>query len=174
MHCATWTLDLTPQYDSAPGLGSPETLIPQEEESSEEDRPFLPRFLLQEDYLRALGRTRGLSQPAKPARESPVQNRLASLARNCGDRVHDSSRFESSLPFLGAVCANSSKQGSAPRRNGPCRPQRRFSTSFAGSLVQCLGSGSLGRADSPCSGRTDSIHGSDPALRKLRLDVDGN
>ena len=39
---------LTPQYDSELDLGSPEALIPRDEESSEEDRPFLPRFLLQE------------------------------------------------------------------------------------------------------------------------------
>ena len=51
----SWTVDafcrldssLTPQYGSAPGLGSPETLIPRDEESSEEGRPFLSRFLLQ-------------------------------------------------------------------------------------------------------------------------------
>ena len=42
---------LTPQYGSAPGLGSAETLIHRDEESSEEDRLFLPRFLLQEIIL---------------------------------------------------------------------------------------------------------------------------
>ena len=67
-----WTADalrhldssLTPQYDSAPGLGSPKTLILRDEESNERDRPRTAR--------------RGLSQPAKPARESLVQMRLAS------------------------------------------------------------------------------------------------
>ena len=39
---------LTTQHDSEQDLGSPETLIPRDEESSEEDRPFLRRFLLQE------------------------------------------------------------------------------------------------------------------------------
>ena len=51
-----WTADalcrldpsLTPQYDSAPGLGSPEALISRDEESSEEGRPFLRRFLSKE------------------------------------------------------------------------------------------------------------------------------
>ena len=51
----SWTVDafcrlgssLTPQYDSELGLGPPEALIPRDEESSEENRPFLPRFLLQ-------------------------------------------------------------------------------------------------------------------------------
>ena len=42
---------LTPQDDSELDLGSPEALIPRDEESSEEDRPFLPRFLLQEIIL---------------------------------------------------------------------------------------------------------------------------
>ena len=41
------------------------------------------------DYLSAQAVRRGLSQSAKPARESPVPIRLASLAWNCGDRVHD-------------------------------------------------------------------------------------
>ena len=36
--------------------------------------------------------------------------------------------------------ANSSKQGSVPRRYGPCRPQR-FETNSAGSQIQCLGRG---------------------------------
>ena len=35
-------------------------------------------------------------------------------------------------------------------------------------------SGSLGREDNPCSGRTDSIHDSDRDLWKLRLDVEGD
>ena len=39
---------LTPQYGSVRALGSPKTLIPRDEESSEEDRPLLPRFLSQE------------------------------------------------------------------------------------------------------------------------------
>ena len=51
-----WTADawcrqdpsLAPQHDSEQDLGSPEALISRDEESSEEDRPFLPRFLLQE------------------------------------------------------------------------------------------------------------------------------
>ena len=42
------------------------------------------------DYFRAQPVRRGLSQPAKPARESPVQIRLASPTRNVGDRVRDS------------------------------------------------------------------------------------
>ena len=49
-----WTADalcrldssLTPQVRQR--TGSPEALIPRVEESSEEDRPFRPRFLLQE------------------------------------------------------------------------------------------------------------------------------
>ena len=42
---------LTPQYGSVLDLGSPEALIPRDEESSEEDRPFLPRFLSQEIFF---------------------------------------------------------------------------------------------------------------------------
>ena len=66
---------LTPQYDSAPGLGSPETLIPRDEESSEEDRPFLPRFLLQKT-ISAHSPYDGVFHNR---RESPVPIRLASL-----------------------------------------------------------------------------------------------
>ena len=47
-HCATWAPVSLRGNDSEPDLGSPKTLIPRDEESSEEDRPFLPRFLLQE------------------------------------------------------------------------------------------------------------------------------
>ena len=46
-----------------------------------------------------------------------------------------SSRFESSLPFLGAAHANISHQGSSPRRVGPCWPQC-FSTNSAGGQNQ--------------------------------------
>ena len=80
-----WTVDawcgldssFAPQYDSEQDHGSPKALIPRDEESSEEDGPFPPRFLLQGDYLRAQPVRRGLSQPAEPARESSVQIRLA-------------------------------------------------------------------------------------------------
>ena len=41
------------------------------------------------DYFRAQPVRGGLSQPAKLTREFPVLVRLASLARNCGDRLHD-------------------------------------------------------------------------------------
>ena len=47
-HCATWAPVSLRGNDSELDLGSPKTLIPRDEESSEEDRPFLPRFLLQE------------------------------------------------------------------------------------------------------------------------------
>ena len=56
-----WTADalcrldssFTPQYDSEQDFGSPEALILRGEEPSEDDKPFLPRFLLQEVIFRA-------------------------------------------------------------------------------------------------------------------------
>ena len=50
----SWTADafcrldsgLTPQYDSELGVGPPEVLILQDEESSEEDKPFLPQAII--------------------------------------------------------------------------------------------------------------------------------
>ena len=97
-----WTADalcrlepsVTPQYDSELYLGSPEASIPREEESSEGEIPVTG------DYLRAQLVQRGLSQTAKPARESLVQIRLASHATDCGDRVHD-------LPGSRARCLSS-------------------------------------------------------------------
>ena len=92
-----WTADalrhldssLTPQHDSEQDLGSPEALISRDEESSEEDKPFLPRFLLQEFYLRAQVEQRVQSQQARLAAESSVQIRLASPTRNLGDGALD-------------------------------------------------------------------------------------
>ena len=54
------------------GLGSPEALIPRDEESSwEETVPT--KIPVAGDFLRAQPVRRGISQPAKPAWESPVQ-----------------------------------------------------------------------------------------------------
>ena len=139
-----WTADalcrldssLTPRYDSELDLGSPAALILRDEESSEEDRPFLSRFLLQE-MIFAHSR---YEQPAKPAGESSVQIRLASLARNFRDRVHD---FPDSrprcFPSLQCVLKVQSRE-SALRRNGPCQCQH-LSTLPAGSRIKCLGQG---------------------------------
>ena len=46
--CIVSLASFTPQYDSEQDLGSPEALIHRGEEPSEDDKPFLPRFLLQE------------------------------------------------------------------------------------------------------------------------------
>ena len=73
-----------PQYDSEQDLGSPVAPIHRDVESSEEDGPILPRFLLQEFIF------------AHNSNEGYSHNRPG-LLRNL---------FESSLPSLGAVCAN--------------------------------------------------------------------
>ena len=128
-----------PQYGSEQDLGSPEALILQDEESSEENRPFLPRFLLQE-IIFAHSPYEGLLQSAKPARESPVQIRLASLERNCGDRMHDppSSRAR----CLSSVQHMRTSQESSHRRVSPASPSasRRLSLAVRTSaLVWGLG-----------------------------------
>ena len=86
-----------------------------------------------EDYLSAQPVRRGLSQSAKPARESPVPIRLASVAWNCGDRMHDppGSRARCFSSVQGVQ--NISEQVSAPRRVGP----QCFSKNSAGSQIQC-------------------------------------
>ena len=89
----------------------------EDEEFSEEDRPVATKVFATGDYLRAL--RRALSQPAKPAGESSVQIRLASLARNFRGRMHESSGFGTSLLSLTAVRANSLNQWSAPRAQWP-------------------------------------------------------
>ena len=68
-----WNSSLTPQYDSELGLG----------------QTVLTAISHAGVYLRAQPERRGLSQLAKPARESSVQIRLASLARGCGNRMRD-------------------------------------------------------------------------------------
>ena len=68
MHCVASTPSPTPRYDSELDR-SPDALI-----RRDEDRPFLPRFLLQENIF------------ARTAREFPVQIRLASPTRDRGVR----------------------------------------------------------------------------------------
>ena len=143
----TWTADawcrldsrFAQQFGSERALGSPEALISRDDESSEDDRPFLPRFLPQEIIFAHRPIRRGLSQLAMPAGESSMQIRLASLAR-VGRENARSSRYGNSLPILGAVCANIFTAGEPPRRVGPCQPQC-FSPNSAGSQIQCLGLG---------------------------------
>ena len=139
---------------------------PQDEESSEEDRPFLPRFLLQEIYL--------LAQlvPAKPAGESSGQIRLASLARNFGDRVHDPpdsrARCFSSMQCVrtaqspGALLGAIFPVGASASRRFP------LAVGFS-ALVQALG-----QSRQPEQGAQDRIHDSEPDLWMWDLDVAGD
>ena len=69
-----------------------------------------------------------------------------------------------------SVCEHPA-QGCTHRRVGPCR-HGSLSTNSVGSQHRCLGVGA--QADSPCSGRTDSIYDSEPNLRKWNSDVAGN
>ena len=113
---AWWRLDSSfgPQYGSDWVLGSPEALIPRDEDSSEDDRPFLPRFLLQEIIF------------AHTPYEGVSHNRPSQGGFACDELQKQnarSSRYEDSLPILGTARANISDQDSALRCVGSCRPQ---------------------------------------------------
>ena len=116
-------------------------------------------------------RTKGSSTTGQ-AGESSEQIRLASLARNCGERMHDPSQFESSLLFLGAVCANSSKAQERSSAQRPLSVPALLDDSRWQPDVPWYGSS--GRADSPCSERTDSIHDSEPDLWKWDMGAAGD
>ena len=117
-------LDLTLVGDSDPGTDSPKALIPNNDRPGEEDRPFLPRFLLQKLSSRIVRSSvsLSLSKPAPPSKSS-VQDRLD----RGRDRVHPRNRRLSLVQ-----CANIAVQESAPRRAGPCQHWTQ-STDSAGS-----------------------------------------
>ena len=178
-HChameRSWTADafcrldsgLTPQYDRELGLGPPEVLIPRTEESSEEDKPFLLRFLLQaiifarlfpnrpslqgnllctSDWLRL----RGISATERMI--LPIRD-LAAFPHCCVcEQLKAVERSSARWPLSAPVLLSDSRR----------RPD------------QVPWYGSLGRADSPCSGRTDSIYDSEPDLWKWDLDTTGD
>ena len=128
------------QYDSELDLGSPEALIPETRNPARKTDRSCRNSCYRR--FRAQPVRRGLSHPAKPAGESSVQIGLASLARNFGDRMHDP-------PGSRARCFSSvQQQRSAPRRDGPCRPQR-SSTNSAVSQIQCLGLGAWAEQTAP-------------------------
>ena len=121
-------LSLTPQYGSEQDLGSPEALIPRDEESIEEDRPFPSEVFVTGGYLRAQPIRRGLAQPAKRAGESPVEVRLALLARNFEDSMHDSPGSRACC-FSSVLCVRTAQStGALPGTMVPVGPyaSRRF------------------------------------------------
>ena len=153
MHCATWTpvsLRNTTVYwvSGLPrhrGIQRGRQTVPTEIDVTGDDLPAPPV-------------RRGLSQPAKPARESSVQIRLASLAKNCGDRMHDPPG--SRARCLSSVhCVRTAQCRGALGERSSARwplPAPALLDEFRWQSDPVPWSGSLGRADSPCSGRTDS------------------
>ena len=175
-----WTADalcrldpsLTPQHDSELDLGSPKALIPRDEEASEEDRPFLPRFLLQEIIFAHIPYERVFHN--RPSLQGNF------LCRSDWLRLRGIAETEcmilpvqelAAFPRCG-VC----EQLRAGRRPSACRSLLApvLLDEFPWQSDPGPWSGSLGRADSPNSGRTDSSNDSDSDLWKLRLDVDGD
>ena len=134
---AWWRLDssFAPQFGSEQDLGSPEALIPRDEESSEDDRPFLPRSLLQEIIFAHRSFTTGQAFKGICWAEQ-----IGFVCEELQKQNARSTRFENSRPVIGAARANISVQRSAPRRTGPCRRQCLL-TNSAGSQIKCLGLG---------------------------------
>ena len=149
-----WTADawcrldssFKPQFGSEQDLESPEAFIPRDEESSEDDRPFPPRFLLQE-IIFVHSPYEGVShnRPCLRSRESSVQIRLASLARGCRNRMRDPPITRTRCLSL-VQCVRTSQFRRAPSW------RQRFSTNSAGSQIQCLGLGAWAEQTAPTPG----------------------
>ena len=90
----------------------------------------------------------------KPARESPVQIRWALLARNFGDRMHDSPGSRACC-FSSVQCVRTAQStGALPGAMVPVGPyaSQRFPLAVRFSALVW----ELGQSRQPCSGRTDS------------------
>ena len=156
---------LAPHYDSEQDLGSPEALILRDEESSEEDRPCPPRFLLQEIIFAHEGVFH--NQPS-------LQRNL--LCRSDWLRLRGISETECMILPIRELAAfprcSVCEQLKAEERSSARWPLS-ASALLDDSRWQSW-SGGLGRADSPCSGRTGSICDSEPDFWKWDLDVAGD
>ena len=153
---------LTPQYESELDFGPPGTVIPRDEESSEEDKAVPAKVFAAGDYLCA--------QPGLcPNWPSPCRGIfragqiVASLAGNFRDR--------SSILLLQCVpTAQGSGTLSAP---WPLSMPVLLDGS-RGEQEQVPWYGRSGRVESPSSQRTDSVFDSKPDLWKWDLDVAGD
>ena len=142
------------------GLAPPEAL-PHGEGPDGDVTTFVHRSLLQQPVRWCL------SQSAAPSGESFVQSGLALFTRNCTLGMCDPrhSRIRRLTTVLRV--RTSHLRGVAHRRCGPWQ-HLCLSTGSAGSHDHLPFCGNSGRADSPCSGKTDSI------FWKWDLDVAGN
>ena len=153
-----------------PDLGSPEALIARDEESGEEDRPFLPRFLLQEINF------------AHSPYEGVFHNRpsllVNLLCRSDWLRLRGVAETECAILPVRELAAFPRCSACEHLRSGELPSARRFLLApvlldeFTWQPVPVPWSGSLGRADSPCSGRTNNIYDSDSDRWKLRRESD--
>ena len=163
---------LAPQYDSEQDFGFPVAPFRRDEESSEEDNPFLPRFLLQEMIF------------AHSPYEGLFHNR-PSLQRNLlcrSDWLRPQGTSETECMFLPV------QELAAVLRCSVCeqlKAEERFSARRSLPAPVLLDEfrwqsdpmpwyGSLGKADSLRSGRTDSVHDSEPDLWQQDLDAAGD
>ena len=149
----------TPQNDSEMDLGSPEALIPRGEEPSEDKKPFLPRFLLQE-IICAHSACEGVFRD-QPRLQEHLQCRADWL---CLRGIAETAcailpiRELAACPRCSAMEHPSSGERSSALLSLP-----------APVLIDKYGwqpdpvpwNGSPGRADSPSSGRTDCIYDSE-------------
>ena len=158
------------QYDSELDLGSPEAPVPRDEESTKENRPFLPRFLLQEIIF-----AHSPYERVFPNRPSLQGNFLCK-----SDWLRLRGIAETDCMILPVRELAAYHQCSVCEQlNAGERPSARSSLSAPALLDEFRwqsdsvpSSGSLRRADSPCSGRTDSIYDSDSVHWKLRREAD--
>ena len=150
----------TPEYDSEQDLGSPEALIPRGEEASEDDKPFQPRFLLQEIFH--------AHSPYEGVFRNQPRLQVNLLCRSDWLCLRGIAETECAILPIRELAANPRCSACEQTSSGR-RPSARRSLP-ASVLLDEFG---WRRGDSPCSGRTDSVCDSEPDLWKLHLDVDG-
>ena len=159
-----WDANFSPQCGSDPALGSPEALI-SPRRGIQRRRQIVPTAIsVTEEKFSLTAHTRGLSQSATPSGESSVQIRLALLARSCRNRMFDPTESKTRCPSsVQRVRTSQFRERPSTRRSLPVPVLLDKFSDW---------SGSFGRADSPCSGRTDSIYDSDWDHWRLRREAD--
>ena len=142
---------LTPQYDSELDLGSPEALIPRDEESSEEEQTVPTEMLVARDYLRA--------QPVEGVFHNRPCLQVNLLCRSDWLRMRGIAETECMILPVRELAAFSLVQCMRPAQSrgallgamvpvGPSASRR----IPAGSHIQCLGLGAWAEQTAPALG----------------------
>ena len=149
--------DYAPVDDSEQDLAPPEALFPHGGGSSEDDTPFFPRCLFQEMIF-----SHSPNEGVYPNQPSLQGNVLCRAGWLCHEELHQWNPIRELAVYPWCSACEHSSSGK--------RPSARRSLSvliegFSWQPEQVPWHWSSGRADSPCSRRTDSICDSEPDLK---------